>query len=146
MNSSIANGNINVADGQWHHIAGTWDGTNQVIYVDGSQDASRTYLGSGQINSTDEPITIGRSIDSGGPGRYLSGQIDDVRIWNLARSQQDIRSSRFHRLQGNEAGLIAYWPMDEAIGSTTVPDVSGHSNDGTLQRGAGLVVSTVPTN
>jgi len=143
---SIANGNTNVADGQWHHVAGTWDGTNQVIYVDGSQDASRTYSGNGQINSTDEPITIGRSIDFGGPGRYLSGQIDDVRIWNLARSQQDIRSSRFHRLQGNEAGLIAYWPMDEAIGSTIVLDVSGHGSDGTLRAGAGLIVSTVPTN
>lgn len=143
---SIVNGNTNVADGQWHHIAGTWDGTNQAIYVDGNQDASRTYSGNGQINSTDEPITIGRSIDFSGPGRYLSGQIDDVRIWNLARSQQDIRSTRFRRLQGNEAGLIAYWPMDEAIGSTAVPDVSGHSNDGTLQGGAGLVVSTVPTN
>ena len=139
-------GYTSVADGQWHHIAGTWDGTNQVIYIDGSQHASRTYSGNGQINRTNEPITIGRSIDFGGPGRYLSGQIDDVRIWNLARSQQDIGPTRFHRLQGNEAGLIAYWPMDEPIGSTAVPDVSGHSNDGTLREGTGLVVSTVPTN
>ncbi|MGD2146870.1 MAG: hypothetical protein PVH41_09265 [Anaerolineae bacterium] len=67
-----------------------------------------------------------------------------MRIWNTARSQTELASARYHHLQGNEPGLIAYWPMDEALGLATVSDVSGHGNDGTLYGGAELVTSTVP--
>lgn len=138
-------GNINVADGTWHHIVGTWDGTNQRIYVDGNQDTSRTYSGNGQLNSTDEPITIGRTIDFGSPGRFFNGLIDEVRIWNISRSQQDIQSNSSHHLQGAETGLMAYWSMDKVIGSSIIVDVSNHGNDGILLGGAYLVNSTVPT-
>ncbi len=140
-------GNASIADGRWYHVVGTWDGAYQRIYINGAQDAWRTYNGNGHVNSTNEPITIGRTIEgSGNPARYFGAQVDDVRIWNYARSQQDIQSDRFHRLRGDEAGLMAYWPMDEAIGSTFVVDISDHDNAGSLQDGAGLVASTVPSN
>ncbi|MBA7558226.1 hypothetical protein ES705_51021 [subsurface metagenome] len=66
-------------DGEWHHIAGTYDGSNLRLYVDGSE------VGSGKSVSK----TIGYSagdlfIGSYGMGYYFDGLIDEVRIWSSA--------------------------------------------------------------
>jgi hypothetical protein len=135
-----------LSDGQWHHIAVTWDGDEQTIYVDGQVDIWGTFGGdiSGPINPTEQSISLGRTIQFGEPRQYYEGQIDEVRIWDVVRTEAEIKSAMFQPLEGNEPRLKAYWPMDEATGSTVVHDVSDHGNDGTLQGGASLVSSDAP--
>jgi hypothetical protein len=69
------------ADGDWHRIGLTWDGTNRCLHVDDSVVAEDTQAGglgscSGAMNiGCDKAMT---------PGTFFSGLIDDVRIYNRA--------------------------------------------------------------
>jgi hypothetical protein len=68
-------------------------------------------------NSLTAPTTItfgGNTIDQ----RYFSGVIDELRIWNIARTEADIRSTMNRLLTGTEANLVGYWRFDETSGTT----------------------------
>jgi hypothetical protein len=79
-------GSTNVNDGAWHHIAGTYDGTNRVLYVDGQIDASDTPTGT--ISVSTHPVLIGENAQA--TGRHWSGLIDDVRIYDYGLSREEI--------------------------------------------------------
>ena len=79
-------GNRNVNDGQWHHIAATYDGSTMSIYVDGTLDASQS--ASGVINQNTLPLDLG--ANSGSPGLMFSGLIDEVSLYNRALSSDEI--------------------------------------------------------
>ncbi len=83
-------GGTNVNDGAWHHIAGTYDGTNRVLYVDGHVDGSDTPTGT--ISLSTHPVRIGENAQA--TGRFWSGMIDDVQIYNYGLSQNEIISVR----------------------------------------------------
>ncbi|MHC4626498.1 MAG: LamG domain-containing protein [Planctomycetota bacterium] len=96
-------GDINVADGQWHHVAGVYDGSRICLYIDGILDNFE--FASGKIGLDDYPVCIGSSFYSSGPGgrRYWHGEIDDVRIYNYALSKTETRAlyeGRGSRLTG----------------------------------------------
>jgi hypothetical protein len=67
----------------------------------------------------------------------LAGQIDEVRLWNGARSQSEIQAAMYSRMGGAEAGLVGYWPLDEGSGNTTA-DKAG-SQTGVLIGGPGWI-------
>jgi hypothetical protein len=146
--SGNANGSVTaktvIADGRWHHLAGVWTGAMLLIYVDGVQEASQRFAGSGQLNGTNQQLSLGRTLEDQTPARYFEGMIDEVHIWNLARTADEILVGRFLSLTGAEPGLMACWSMDEAPGSQLIVDRSQHGNDGTLRQDAALVPSSVP--
>jgi len=76
-----------VDDGQWHHIGWVYDGTMSYIYVDGEVDA--TEENSGQITVSSYPLYIGDNSQA--TGRYWTGLIDDVQIYNRPLTQDEIR-------------------------------------------------------
>ena len=90
--SSVGGGNgwfdaaIIVTDGQWHHWAGVYDGTEGRIYIDGELDTASP--GTGQINLTSSDLYIGEN--SGATGRFLHGLLDDVRIYSRALTDTEI--------------------------------------------------------
>jgi hypothetical protein len=63
--------------------------------------------------------------------RMFNGKIDEFRIWNHARTADQIKRYMNTRLYGTETGLVAYYPMDEGTGSTAF-DKSTNSNNGTI--------------
>ncbi len=73
------NSTTNVIDGNWHHIAVTYDNVNAVIYVDGVLDNS--VAGTGAINNSAFKVSIGENLQA--QGRNYTGNIDEVRIWNI---------------------------------------------------------------
>jgi len=118
----------------WHHVAGTYDGSYMRIYVDGVQVDSLARSISFS-DATGANLTIGDYV---GSGRYFHGTIDEVRIWNIARTKSEIVQNMNDELCGNEAGLVAYYNFNQgtAGGSnasvTTLTDEIGNNN-GTLQ-------------
>lgn len=119
-------GNL-VTIGTWHHIAGTFDGNQVRIFLDGVEVGSTPVTGG--IDANPAAVHIGNS--SGFGGRLFNGQIDDVKIWNIARSPSEIATTRCCSFTGTETGLVAYWKMDDGTGSGILSDAAG-SNDGTL--------------
>jgi len=89
---SMAVGSTDVNDGQWHHVAGTYDGTKYTLYVDGVLDASTD--ATGNINTGGSYFsTIGahyKKSDDRDPRRFFDGLIDDVRIYDRVLSSGEI--------------------------------------------------------
>ncbi|NJM14148.1 MAG: LamG domain-containing protein [Bacteroidales bacterium] len=119
------NSTININDGEWHHIAGVFDGGNFIkIYVDGALDGtlSTSYA---QLTPTSD-FYIG--VDGSAQGESdWNGNIDNVSIWNYPLNKSYINEWRFKEFTGKELGLIGYWPMNEEVGTVT-QDLTGNSN------------------
>jgi hypothetical protein len=81
-------GQKNVNDGQWHHVAGVYDGEKMYLYIDGAVDALQA--ASGAINANNEPVYIGENSEM--TGRCWNGLIDDVRIYNYALGEGQIKA------------------------------------------------------
>ena len=128
---TISSSGLNLADGKWHHVAHVFGASvaGQQIYVDGQLVAtgSKTYS---DFNWQDK-IAIGYSAYSSG---YFKGEIDEVRVWNVAKTQSQIQASLSQKLVGNEQGLIGYWNFEESAGNT-VYDLTANKNNGTLTNG-----------
>jgi hypothetical protein len=131
----------NINDNQWHQIIGTFDGTNNKLYLDGqliSTDVTTTL--SNLYYVPDGPVVFGR--DGNNPSSETAlyqGWIDDIGIWNRALTQQEITtmynsvevptySDTCNNVSGSlTQGLVGYWPF---CGNAN--DDSGHGNNGTV--------------
>jgi hypothetical protein len=133
-------GTSTINTGQWVHIATTRrksTGELQVI-VNGVLEKSLTVAGQTRSLTAPPAITLGgNTID----GRYLSGIMDEVRIWNVVRTTAEITSTMHKTLVGNETGLVGYWKFDEGTGTTSAGKVGG---DATLFNQPQWVPSDAP--
>jgi hypothetical protein len=78
-----------ITDGQWHHIGFVWDGSRRHLYVDGAKVAEDTGpLAALQSSAGGLYIGAGKNLDA---PSFFSGLIDDVRIYNLPLSAEEIR-------------------------------------------------------
>ncbi len=121
-----------INDGAWHHVAGTFSGTAIRVYVDGILDAEATFAPT-TIALSRNDLRIG--FDGGSERSPFKGAIDEVRIWNVAKSTEEIQAHSGQCLSGQELGLVGYWRFDEGSGTSTA-DLTGHGNNGTLLNGA----------
>lgn len=127
---AIATANGTIGTGQWYHVAGVIDRNTGVmkIYIDGVERASGAVRTTSAVSNTNS-LLIGRSLEY-----YvnLEGTIDEVRLWNVARTASEIAAGRDAELAGNEAGLAAYLKANEQSGDRLV-DSSGHGNDAPIR-------------
>lgn len=86
--SITSSGSIN--NNIWHHLVGTYDGSTVKLYIDGTSAGSTAEAGTGVIYYQPGGIAIGRDGDN--PGKYFSGLIQDVRIYNRALSDSEINT------------------------------------------------------
>jgi ribosome-associated protein YbcJ (S4-like RNA binding protein) len=121
--------------GTWHHVAGTYDGKDFILYVDGDPVA-RTER-SGLIGTNNEDVIIGNHPTLERP---FDGGIDEVRVWNVARTEQEIRNDMNWELSGSEAGLVGYYRLNEGVGQD-IFDGSAYGNHGILGSTAGADVN-----
>ncbi len=109
----------------WHHVAGVINGGVCYIYIDGSlKTSSSSYL---HASSNSDPVCIGVDFSN----RFFDGLIDEVRIWNDARSVTEINNNKNIELTGSESGLVAYYKMSNGSG-TTLTDNTGNGHTGTI--------------
>ncbi|MBK7105999.1 MAG: T9SS type A sorting domain-containing protein [Ignavibacteriae bacterium] len=114
---------------EYTHVAATYDGSTAKLYINGVFDTSKA-VGSGVGNST-RNLYFGFNPIRPDWSPPFKGIIDEVRIWNVARTESEIQSTMNQILNGNETGLIAYWKFDEGTGTITYDATSNH-NDGTI--------------
>ena len=103
----------------WGHIAITRSGSNLTVYINGVKDATGRWNGSLKIKA------IGR-----GNRGYAKGMMDEIRIWEVARTESEISNSYDTSVDPNLAGLIGYWNFNGA--DQTITDVSRMGNHGSL--------------
>jgi len=95
--------NKSVNDGVWHHVLGTWDGTNKKLYIDGNLDKTEAGTG-GDMGSTTVGLNIGVRKTAGVPQFYFNGQIDDVKLFNYAQTESQIKQ------QSNDGSAVRFGP------------------------------------
>ncbi|MEI6644873.1 MAG: FG-GAP-like repeat-containing protein [bacterium] len=132
---------LGLATGYWYHLAAVKAGTNQTLYIYGT---ALPLTGTSQVISLNtDPVRLGSDFG----GSYFNGRMDEVRIWDTARSQQQIRENLHLVQSGTETGLVAYYTFDERSGTVLCERAqSAWQHPGTLtgMNGGERVPSTIP--
>ena len=130
---------------RWYHLACVIDArrNDMRLFINGNEVGSRD-LGAASVYQSRLPLRIGWTSEEDSPDHgSFAGHIDEVRIWNVARTVSKIRSDMNTPLIGNESGLVAYWKFDEHT-EGIVYDASANKNDGRFSGNAKLVSYTRP--
>src|ERR1035441_674199 len=128
--------NFTAPTNTWVHLAFVSD-TSTRLYVNGllqDTNAATIALPLGQLGAD----IAGRYFN------HLRGTLDEVRIWNLARSQAQIQANMNHALALPQTNLMAYWRFNEGSGLLAHDSTGNSSNTGNLSNGVAWVSSTIP--
>ncbi|MFZ5424170.1 MAG: LamG domain-containing protein, partial [Patescibacteria group bacterium] len=119
-NNITAYGSTSVNDGNWHHVAITYEYATQAVkfYVDGNYEIEDTVAPSESLGTSIDALTIGES---------LQGQVDEARIYNRALSSSEVQN-----LYAWAPEPAAYYSFDENTGTSTINDKSGNSYNGSF--------------
>ena len=126
-----------IDDGNWHHVAVVFNTGTVSIFIDGNLDATGSNGTSfGSTNTRFGFLGVGSETavfdGATGPNNYMNGDLDEIRIWNTARTPQQINNFMY-KCPSGEAGLELHYQMDDGTGSGTITDQSGNGYDGTLK-------------
>jgi Concanavalin A-like lectin/glucanases superfamily len=130
----------------WVHVAGVWDGASTAarLFVDGYEVARATSPTNPlsrlkPIESRNLPMQVAACnglYDDTTRFRTFMGQLDEVRLWSRALTEQQIRCQRLLSLTGNESGLVLYYRCNEANTAQNLCDATGHGIVGRMRSGA----------
>ena len=136
VGGSGLSGTTAINDSLWHHIAAVYDpsSTNKKhrIYIDGVQEASGNLTTT--VNTGSGGLVIGRRVDGANP---FEGDIDEVRVWDVALSDADIYAHFNKEICGSPTNLKVYYTFNQGnanggnSSNTTLNDQAG-TNNGTL--------------
>lgn len=121
----------------WLHLAlsysptgiGGQAGVNFVFTVNGVSQNIPAKMQTGALLTMKTVISIGSGQDaSSDTGNGFTGKMDEVRLWNVARTAQEIADNYRVILHGDEAGLIAYYKFDDGSGTAPIDSSSKHHN------------------
>jgi len=132
---------------QWSHLAAVSGPEGLKLYLNGTlvrtNDYRKSFSGiSGKRNY------LGRwNARSGGAVDPVTfdGQIDEFRVWKVARTEEQIRDTMFSRLAGNETDLVGLWNF-ETVENSVVKDLSPGRHDGKMLGNAKVVVEEPPAS
>ncbi|MEV7939576.1 LamG-like jellyroll fold domain-containing protein [Kitasatospora sp. NPDC088264] len=131
--SGTVTGTRALAAGEYAHLAVVCRDGTATLHVDGLP------CGTGPFTP---PPGTGTAV-LGGAGRNVAFDADELRIWDRARAQDELRQDRGHRLVGDEPGLVAYYRFDEASGSVA-HDQTDRARHAALSGAVSWVTSTAP--
>jgi hypothetical protein len=141
------------ADDLWHHLAFVVNRRGYAnLYIDAEKLANITATAVGSLQGVEAYIGARGYIDNSQVqqfDKYFNGSIDEVRVWSLARTQDQIELYTNYKLSGYEIGLMAYYPFEtytEVMGvmqseiSLSDFSIDPYSEVGLSHCGAALVV------
>jgi len=111
---------------QWFHIAAVSGKSGMQLYLNGVLVGENDYTGSFSDIQNDDLNYLGKSQWT--MNDDFKGQLDEIRIWEVARTGRQIRDSMFKELAGNEYGLVSLFNFD----SGDARDSSENGYDGIL--------------
>jgi hypothetical protein len=125
--------------GQWVHLAGTYDGTTWRLYRNGVQ-VNAAIDATGAVT-----VTANWAIGARGTGgeRFFKGEIDEVRIWNVARTQAQLQAYMTQPVTSTATGLKGYWRFNEGYGNNAY-DITTNHITATLLNGVTWTVAALP--
>ncbi|MEX0672674.1 MAG: LamG domain-containing protein, partial [Candidatus Paceibacterota bacterium] len=160
LQHSLSDGSTNVATTWFDSIdRDVW--THVIVVIDRDQDEVRIYKNGIEGESSDisdysgDPITNGQPLRIGNQGTSapFEGLIDDVRVYDRALSDDEITglynatkpfTENAPRNDQFTNGLVGYWSFDGPdVSGSTVDDVSGSSNDGTINGDASPAIGKI---
>ncbi|MBW4431365.1 MAG: patatin-like phospholipase family protein [Pelatocladus maniniholoensis HA4357-MV3] len=122
---TFGNGELTV--GQWHFFAIVFNQGQLSVYLD-DHEYTGSLTGS-TLNRATSPVTLGATLHN---NVYFTGQLANISIWNYPCTQVEIQTHRSGSLVGNEAGLVAYWKLNEGEG-ISAGDQTGNGHNGKLR-------------
>ena len=109
----------------WYHAAVSYDGATWNLYLNGNLE-NQLFIGQLPQSMSIQHASVGSALNSvGTPEGYFNGQLDEVRIWNFARSQNEIRQTMNAQITQPDSGLILRLGMNAVCGVAVV-DGSGN--------------------
>lgn len=118
----------------YKHIAWTYEaGEKMISYINGVQVAEYN-VGNTDINSNNDKMVIGVSPWGDYNAFMFFGQLDEFRVWNVARTVEEINASMFVPIDPNTEGLVGYYQFNEDSGE--VIDSSPNALNGQWAAGA----------
>jgi hypothetical protein len=120
---------LKIPEQRWSHIAVAFDaGAGEVrTYLDGNP--GRSAKARGAIQPMPAKLRLGARTEG---DQNFAGHMEEVRIWNTARTIAQIQRDMYTRMTGDEEGLVGLWPLNDATGNGA-PDRSPSGNDGVLR-------------
>lgn len=112
-------------DDKWHHLAiNVLRNGNTIVYIDGEAvgqiaSAGVPALQTGYMYLGGKRVEVEEVNEDGQIERHyemhdkLKVQFDEIRVWNATLNAKVLRDRMYSRLQGDEPGLVAYYPFEE---------------------------------
>jgi hypothetical protein len=120
-----------IVEGIWYHAAATYNGTKWQLFLNGGLEAELNVGATPRADSI-QHAGLGAALNSTGiPEGHFDGVLDEIRIWNYARSLAEIQSTIDTEVTSAQAGLLARWGLNEGAG-TAVNGSAGTSVNGTI--------------
>lgn len=120
VNWGSGNSNIKVVPNEWIHIAYVKSSTTLQIFVDGQLAQTVTGQPATMLPNNDK-FQIGRYES----GNFFNGEIDEVRVYNSARTQAQIQTDMHTYGPISQSNLVAYYDFNEGVTPTIFNRVSG---------------------
>src|SRR5439155_16810959 len=106
-----------VSFNEWHHLALRYDKTRSQL--DGLLDGvvSPTAVFGDRSTPYEAGLHLLLAFGLGEPthlgsGAFYDGQLDEIRVWNVFRTDSEIQANMYRELLGAEPGLVGYWQFD----------------------------------
>ncbi len=105
---------VGLTTGVWHHVCAVHNGANNTdtVYIDGQPKGTNT-MPSLVVGRTS--VRLGQHPEAS--GYTFLGRMDEIRIWSVARTPEEIAATMTQRLTGPATGLAGRWGFDEGAGS-----------------------------
>jgi PAS domain S-box-containing protein len=130
---------------QWCHVAGVSGKGGMKLYLDGALVGTNAYTGSFSAFTNGTRNYLGERVTTNDPPSNFKGAMDEVRVWRVARSAEQIRQTMLQRLTGREEGLAALWNFDD-VADGVVRDSGPGAHHGKLIGSAKAVAGDTPAS
>ena len=133
-----------VPENTWTHVAITLSAGTLTFYINGVASGTAAVT----FSQDNQPMNIGRQQPTACVCNHFNGSMDELRLWNIARTQAQIQANmNSSSIAANSTGLVTYYTFNESISNSSTTDATTNRNNGILINGpTRQLLETVPFN